>query len=143
MKVPILIFSSVLVKICQIPHVIFQTTSQFFFKFCMTAKCHEILLLCNFLGQMSYTLHERNLSKWKFLRLECLDQNSPNSCHFWNNKLVFIQILHHSSVSWDLTPLYFFNWNFIYFQQKEPIKVQIWWNQKYEIWHFDGLLLSK
>ena len=59
---------------------------------------------------------------------ECLDQNSPNSCHFWNNKSVFLQILHQSSVSWDITPLYFFSWNFIYFQQKEPIKVQIWWN---------------
>ena len=32
------------------------------------------------------------------------------------------------SVSWDITPLYFFSWNFTYFQQKEPIKVQIWWN---------------
>ena len=59
---------------------------------------------------------------------ECSDQNSPNSCQFWNNKLVFLQILHQSSVSWDITPLYFFSWNFIYFQQKEPIKVQIWWN---------------
>ena len=36
--------------------------------------------------------------------------------------------MHQSSVSWDITPLYFFSWNFIYFQQKEPIKVQIWWN---------------
>ena len=26
------------------------------------------------------------------------------------------------------TPLYFFSWNFIYFQQKGPLKVQIWWN---------------
>ena len=32
------------------------------------------------------------------------------------------------SVLWDITPLYFFSWIFIYFQQKEPIKVQIWWN---------------
>ena len=63
-----------------------------------------------------------------FETFECLDQNLPNSCHFWNNKSVFLQILHHSSVSWDITPLYFFSWNFIYFQQKEPIKVQIWWN---------------
>ena len=30
-----------------------------------------------------------------------------------------------SSVLWDLTLLYFFGWNFIYFQQKEPVKVQI------------------
>ena len=63
-----------------------------------------------------------------FETFECLGQNSPNSCHFWNNKSVFPQIVHHSSVSWDITPLYFFSWNFIYFQQKEPIKVQIWWN---------------
>ena len=63
-----------------------------------------------------------------FENFECSGQNSPNSCHFWNNKSVFLQILHHSSVSWDITPLYFFSWNFIYFQQKQPIKVQIWWN---------------
>ena len=59
---------------------------------------------------------------------ECSDQNLLNSCHFWKNKLVFLQILYQSSVSWDITPLYFFRWNFVYFQQKEPIKVQIWWN---------------
>ena len=47
-------------------------------------------------------------------------RNSPNFCHFWN---VF-----HSSVSWSITPLYFFSWHCIYFQQKEPIKVHIWWN---------------
>ena len=64
---------------------------------------------------------------------ECSDQNSPNSCHFWNNKSAFLQILHHSSVSWDTTPLYFFSWNFIYFQWKEPIKVQIWWNSTWAV----------
>ena len=76
---------------------------------------------------MLYTLHKRDKSQCKFWRLECSDQNSPNSCHFWNNISIFLQILHHSSVSWDITPLYFFSWNFIYFQQKKPIKVQIWW----------------
>ena len=30
-------------------------------------------------------------------------------------------------MSWDITPLYFFSWNFIYFQQKKAIKVQISW----------------
>ena len=33
MKVPILRLLSALMKICQIPHFIFQTTSQFFLKF--------------------------------------------------------------------------------------------------------------
>ena len=32
--------------------------------------------------------------------------------------------MHHSSVSWELSPLYFFSWNFIWFLQKEPTKLQ-------------------
>ena len=40
-KVPILRLSKALVKIFHIPHIIFQTTSQFFFKFCITLQCHE------------------------------------------------------------------------------------------------------
>ena len=118
---------------------------------------------------------------------ECSGENLPNSsCHFTNYKSVFLQTLHHSSVSWKITclhffsvkrytlctkrnqlkskfwgfwvvgskftkflsflkqhtssssnfascfrdmrhnSLYFFSWNFLYFQRKEPIK--IWWN---------------
>ena len=53
MKIPILTLSSVLFRICQIPHVIFQTTCQLFFKFSMTLHCHEIQLLCTFLAQTS------------------------------------------------------------------------------------------
>ena len=50
----------------------------------------------------------------------------PNSSyHFPDHKSVFLQILHHSSVSWKITPLYFFRSNVIYFAQKEPIKVEI------------------
>ena len=64
-KVPILTFSTALVKICQIPHVIFQATSRFF------------------------------------------------------------QILHHSPMSWKITPLYFFSSSTVYFAQKEHIKVNI------------------
>ena len=40
-NMPILRLSIALVKIFHIPHVIFQTTSQFFFKFCITLQCHE------------------------------------------------------------------------------------------------------
>ena len=29
---------------------------------------------------------------------ECSDQNSQNSCHFWNNESFFLQILHQSSI---------------------------------------------
>ena len=77
----------------------------------------------------------------KTLQTWVLESKFTKFLSFWNNKF----ILHHSSVSWDITPLSFFSWNFIYFQQKEPIKVQIWWNlvssRKSEIFHFDELLL--
>ena len=58
-----------------------------------------------------------------FDTFECSGVNS--SCHFPSNKSVFLQILHHSSMSWKITPLYFFSSNNIYFAQKEPIKMKI------------------
>ena len=47
---------------------------------------------------------------------------SNSSWQFWNNKSIPLQILYHSSVSWEITPLYFFSSNNIYFVQKKPIK---------------------
>ena len=32
--------------------------------------------------------------------------------------------MHHSSMSWEISLLYFFSWNFIWFLQKEPTTVQ-------------------
>ena len=61
-----------------------------------------------------------------FDTFECSDENLSNySCHFPNHKSVFFQILHHSSMSWKMTPLYSFSSNNIYSAQKEPIKVNI------------------
>ena len=47
-----------------------------------------------------------------------------------------------------INPLYFFRWDFIYFQQKQPIKYKFGeishgHSQKSEILYFDGFLLSK
>ena len=67
---------------------------------------------------------------------ECSGQISSNFCHFWNNRSVFLQILHRSSGSWDITPLYSLAQN-LYL--KEPIES----SRKSEILHLDGLLLSK
>ena len=47
----------------------FQTTNQFFFKFCIIFQCNEKKLLCTFSGQKLYTLHERNQPKCTFLGL--------------------------------------------------------------------------
>ena len=44
-----------------------------------------------------------------FETYKCSGENLPNSlCYFPNQKLVFLQILHHSLVSWKVTPLHFF-----------------------------------
>ena len=51
-----------------------------------------------------------------FETFNCSDENFPySSCHFPNHKSVFLRILHHSSVSWKITPLYFFSSNIKYF----------------------------
>ena len=56
---------------------------------------------------------------------ECPGQNLSNSlCQFWSNKSIPLQILYPSSVSWKITPLYFFSSNNIYFAQKEHIKMK-------------------
>ena len=61
-----------------------------------------------------------------FDTFECSGENFPNfSWHFRSKKSVFLSILHHSSMSWKITPLYFFISSNIYFAQQEPIKVKI------------------
>ena len=60
-----------------------------------------------------------------FDTFKCSGENLPNSCHFPSNKSIFLQILHHSSMSWKITPLHFFSTNNICFAQKEIIKVRI------------------
>ena len=61
--------SSVHINIRQIPHVIFNTTGQFFLKFCINLSCHERQLLCTFLAETLYTFITRNPLKCKILRL--------------------------------------------------------------------------
>ena len=72
------------------------------------------------------TLDKRIPSSPNFETFERSGENLPNSfCHFPNHKSVFLQILHHSSVSWKIISLYFLSSNNIYFAQKEPINVKI------------------
>ena len=47
-----------------------------------------------------------------FETFKCSGENFSNSsCHFWKQKSVFLQILHHSLVSWKITLLDFFRSN--------------------------------
>ena len=81
-----------------------------------------------------------------FETFERSGQNLSNSlCQFWNDKLIPLQILYPSSVSWKITSLYFFSSNNICFAQKEIIKVkffetfecpgQIWSNSFCQFWN--------
>ena len=75
------------------------------------------------------TSESTNFSKISQIWPECSVQNLLNSCHFWKRKPVFFS----SFSSLFSVMRYHFSWNFIYFKQMEPIKVQIWWNFKWTI----------
>ena len=61
-----------------------------------------------------------------FWTFECSGKSLPNSrCLFPIHQLVYFQILHQSSVSWNITPQYFFRSKIIYFAQKRPIRIEI------------------
>ena len=71
-------FSSARVKICQIPHVKFEMTSQFLFKFCIILQCHDTWLLCNF--KLIYFLlwTKGSHSSPNFETFKCSGENVPN-----------------------------------------------------------------
>ena len=88
-----------------------------------------------------------------FETFECSGQILSNSvCQFWNDKLIPLQILYPSSVSWKITPLYFFSSNNIYFPQKEHIKMKIFetfkclaqnlWNSLCQLWNYKSIFLQ-
>ena len=65
------------------------------------------------------------LSKVKSIS-QLVNKNLQNSsCHSRKYKWVFLQIFHQSSLESNITPLYFFSANIIYYGQKQPIQVQI------------------
>ena len=119
MKIPILTLSSVLMKICQIPHVIFQTTGRFFFKFFMTLHCHETELLCTFVGQTLYTLHKTDQSKCNCFRIFSAPIKINQILVIFETKnkflFTFCTTLWYHEIYFFHT---FFSLKFIYFQQK-------------------------
>ena len=73
-----------------------------------------------------YFVQKETIKVKIFETFECLGQNVSNSLwQFWNDKSIPLQILHPSSVSWKIIPLYFFRSKNLHFAQKERIKVKI------------------
>ena len=89
----------------QIPYVIFQAICQFFFKFCITFQCHDTQFLWNIIcfGQKEPI----NVEFFRLLNALMKVHPIPHAI-FETTKSRFIQILHHWSVSWKITPMYFF-----------------------------------
>ena len=100
-----------------------------------------------------YFVEKESIKVEIFETFECSRQNLSNSlCQFWNDKSIHLQILDPSSVSWKITPLYFFSSNNIYFPQKEHIKMKIFetfkclaqnlWNSLCQLWNYKSILLQ-
>ena len=64
--------STTRVKVQQIPHVISQIKSQFFFKVWILFQCHERQLFCTFLAETLYAIDKGSTSKCKFSDLPLL-----------------------------------------------------------------------
>ena len=123
-KFKVLRFSSAQVKIRQIPHVNFELTSQFLLKICIIFHCHthNYPVSFKFIHFIQY-IKGPNESP-NFETFVCSGENLPNlSCHFPNQELVFLEILHHTLMSWSITPPYFFGSNIVCSGQKKSIKV--------------------
>ena len=117
--------SNARVKICEVPHVNFKTTSQFLFNSCFILHCmtHNFSVNFELMHFLLWTIGSHESSN--FDTFKCSGENLSNSFHFPINKSIFLQVLHHSSMSWEITSLYFFSSNNIYFVQKLSVQVKI------------------
>ena len=76
-------------------HVFFQTTSQFFFKFCISSMSWKITSLYFFRSNNIYFAQKEPIKMKNFETFsECSGQNLSNFlCQFWNGKSIPLQIL--------------------------------------------------
>ena len=100
------------------PHIIFESTSQSSFTFCINLQCYQTQLVCTFLAQTLHTLVKKSTLKCNFL-------SAPVQNLFWKRQVDSSPNFHHSSLSRKIIPLYFSGSTNIYFAQKEPIKVKM------------------
>ena len=84
LKCKFLRFSSAHVKIHQIPHAIFETTSQFSYRCCISNQCHQAKLSYTFFSwKTMYFIQRKPIKMQIFEIFECLGQSLSNSSsHF-------------------------------------------------------------
>ena len=70
-----------------------------------------------------YFAQKKSIKIKNFGTFECSSRNLSNSlCQFLNDKLILLEILCPSSVSWKITPLYFFRSNNYTLLKRNPLK---------------------
>ena len=70
-------------------------------------------LVCIFLAQTLHTFDRNIPSECTFSDFLLLKLKFTKLHHFSNKKWVFLQSLDYFSVSWEITLLHFFSWNFV------------------------------
>ena len=86
-----------------------------------------------FLAWAIYTFRKRSPLKSKLVKLLSAQVKICQILYVhFGTMSIPLQILHRSSVSWKITPLYFFSFSNRYFAQKKPIKVKI--SKTFECW---------
>ena len=116
------------VKICQISYAKFEATNKSIPLEILypSAVSWRITPLYFSSTNNIHFAHKEPIKVKIFETFEHSGQNLSNFlCKFLNDKSIPLEILHPSSVSWKITPLYFFSSNNIYFAQKEHIKMKI------------------
>ena len=105
--------SAARVKVHLIPHVIFQTKSKFFFEVWIFFQCHVCGILLYSFAETLCAIHKSSTLKCKFSDLPLLALKFTKFfMSFLEPRVKFLRTLHHSSMSWDITLLYFFIWIF-------------------------------
>ena len=98
---------------------------QFSLEFCITFQCHDTQFLLNFLAETLHFGQKEPIKVQIFRFLSALMKVHPiPHASFETTRSRFIQILHHCSVSWKITSLYFFYLKSLYFGQKELVEVK-------------------
>ena len=95
------------VKLHQIPHVIFETTSQFFFKLCITLQCHERYVFCTFFSWSFIWFLQKEYTKvrictligsfcWKYIKFQLkryivvMSHDTEEWCKIWRKNWFFV-----------------------------------------------------
>ena len=161
-----------LVKIHQIPLVIFETTSQFFFKLCITLQCHERQLFCTFLATIFRFGQKEPIKSQNFITLKidakfeekliCCFKNDKNLVNFglntrnsWNFYFDWFLLCKVYNVWPKKVQRSYLSWHWRVMQNLKKNRLLVWkmtvgiWQiftralEKSQNWDFDGIFLSK